>query len=119
VGDKLCHGDFHPANILCTAKGPVIIDWSAATRGTPTGDVARTASLIRGAELPEGTSVPMRITIGCFRSAFHDIYVRRYFQVRGGSRSQLARWEPVQRVARAAWIASRRARPIDTVDRSE
>jgi aminoglycoside phosphotransferase (APT) family kinase protein len=29
--DKLCHGDFHPGNILLTVHGPVIIDWIDAT----------------------------------------------------------------------------------------
>ncbi len=31
--DTLCHGDFHPGNILMTDKGPVIIDWVDAARG--------------------------------------------------------------------------------------
>ena len=34
-GDRLCHGDFHPGNILMTAHGPIIIDWPDATRGNP------------------------------------------------------------------------------------
>jgi uncharacterized protein (TIGR02172 family) len=41
-GDQLCHGDFHPENILITAKGPVVIDWEGCMRGDPSADVAVT-----------------------------------------------------------------------------
>jgi aminoglycoside phosphotransferase (APT) family kinase protein len=43
--DKLCHGDFHPDNIIMSSRGPVIIDWSDTTRGNPAADVARTSIL--------------------------------------------------------------------------
>lgn len=40
---RLCHGDFHPSNIIITADGtPYIIDWSHATQGNSSADVART-----------------------------------------------------------------------------
>ena len=42
----LCHGDFHPDNIQMSKRGPIIIDWPDATRGTPEADVARTLLLI-------------------------------------------------------------------------
>lgn len=38
-GDRLCHGDFHPGNILLTADRAVIIDWIDASRGNPLADV--------------------------------------------------------------------------------
>lgn len=41
-GDRLCHGDFHPLNIM-THKGNLsIIDWLDATSGPPAADVGRT-----------------------------------------------------------------------------
>ena len=40
---KLCHGDFNPTNIIITPDGtPYIIDWSHATQGNASADVART-----------------------------------------------------------------------------
>jgi aminoglycoside phosphotransferase (APT) family kinase protein len=30
-GDRLCHGDLHPGNVIMTADGPRIIDWGGAT----------------------------------------------------------------------------------------
>ena len=46
-GDRLCHGDFHPMNILGEASQPVIIDWSDARRGDPAADVCRTYLLMK------------------------------------------------------------------------
>ena len=41
--NKVCHGDFHPANIILTADGtPYILDWSHATQGNASADAART-----------------------------------------------------------------------------
>jgi Ser/Thr protein kinase RdoA (MazF antagonist) len=51
-GDVLCHGDFHPGNVLLAAAGPVVIDWIDVSRGYPLVDVARTVALIRYGEAP-------------------------------------------------------------------
>ena len=96
-GERLCHGDFHPGNILMTAQGPVIIDWLDATRGNPLSDVARTSLLFRVAALPPGT--PARWLIEAMRHWFHGAYLKRYFQLRPGDR-QLATWRPVIAAAR-------------------
>lgn len=40
---KLCHGDFNPSNVIIATDGtPYIIDWSHATQGNASADVART-----------------------------------------------------------------------------
>ena len=56
--NKVCHGDFNPSNIIITEDGtPYILDWSHATQGNASADVARTYLLfwlsgdINGAEL--------------------------------------------------------------------
>jgi hypothetical protein len=40
-GDRLCHGDFHPMNVLGDASQPIVIDWPNACHGDPAGDVCR------------------------------------------------------------------------------
>src|SRR5262249_37414961 len=46
-GDRLCHGDLHPMNILGKASQPVIIDWADARRGDPAADVCRSYLLMK------------------------------------------------------------------------
>src|SRR5262249_52720866 len=45
--DRLCHGDFHPINVLGDASQPVVIDWPDAARGDPAADVCRSYVLLR------------------------------------------------------------------------
>ncbi len=95
---QLCHGDFHPDNVLMTAQGPVLIDWMNGSSGSSLSDVAKTSLLLRVAAPLPGTSA--RILIEAARRWFHILYLRRYFQLRPGDRSQLTAWEPIVAAAR-------------------
>jgi aminoglycoside phosphotransferase (APT) family kinase protein len=47
-GDRLCHGDFHPANVLGQNSLPVVIDWpDACCGGDPAADVCRSCLLLK------------------------------------------------------------------------
>ena len=46
-GDRLCHGDFHPMNVLGEASQPIVIDWPNASRGDPAGDVCRSYLVLK------------------------------------------------------------------------
>jgi Ser/Thr protein kinase RdoA (MazF antagonist) len=46
-GDRLCHGDFHPINVLGDASQPLVIDWPDASRGDPAADVCRSYLLLK------------------------------------------------------------------------
>lgn len=48
-GDRLCHGDFHPWNILGPPGKTKIVDWLDASRGTPAADVCRSYVLMKHA----------------------------------------------------------------------
>lgn len=43
----LCHGDMHPANILMSPRGWMVVDWFGAASGHPTADHARSSLLMR------------------------------------------------------------------------
>lgn len=43
----LCHGDFHPENVLVADGREVVIDWPDAAAGHPAADVARSSLLLR------------------------------------------------------------------------
>jgi len=44
---QLCHGDFHPLNVLFDGKKHWIIDWVDATAGNPLADACRTYILLK------------------------------------------------------------------------
>jgi aminoglycoside phosphotransferase (APT) family kinase protein len=46
-GDRLCHGDFHPINVLGQNSQPMVIDWPDACCGDPAADVCRSYLLLR------------------------------------------------------------------------
>ncbi|GAC1601396.1 MAG: phosphotransferase [Acidimicrobiales bacterium] len=46
TGDRVVHLDLHPLNVMMTARGPFVIDWSNAARGDPHVDVALTWLLL-------------------------------------------------------------------------
>ena len=48
-GPSILHLDLHPANVLVTPRGPVVIDWANAARGEGGLDVALTAVVLAGA----------------------------------------------------------------------
>jgi aminoglycoside phosphotransferase (APT) family kinase protein len=39
-GNRVLHLDLHPGNVMLTARGPVVIDWTNARAGAPGADVA-------------------------------------------------------------------------------
>jgi hypothetical protein len=46
-GDRLCHGDFHPINVLGQNSLPMVIDWPDACCGDPAADVCRSYLLLK------------------------------------------------------------------------
>ena len=98
--NAVCHGDFHPDNLILSAQGPVIIDWLDATTGNPLYDVARTSYLLSKAALPPGTGLFRRLIIQLFRKTFHRFYLRRYRQLRPFTGQELKDWYRVVAAAR-------------------
>jgi aminoglycoside phosphotransferase (APT) family kinase protein len=91
--NQLCHGDFHPGNIILTHRGPVIIDWMTASKGAACGDVARTSIILEAAKAPEGT--PMRWLLEWIRKLFLETYLKTYFQLRPVDKNSFTAWRTI------------------------
>ena len=75
--DKLCHGDFNPSNIIVKDDGTAyFIDWSHATQGNASADVARTYMLFWLAGDIEGAE--KYLNLFCQKSPKMDAYRRRF-----------------------------------------
>lgn len=89
-GNALCHGDFHPNNIVMTERGPRIIDWVTAVRGDPLADVARSSLILRVAEPPPETHG--RWLSKAFLDLFHSSYLNHYLYIRSAMREDVDAW---------------------------
>ena len=97
TGDRICHGDLHPGNVLLTTRGESVIDWVDATRGNPLVDVARTTIIFLGAA--QSAEIPrplMKILV----ALFHATYIRHYFKLCPGGEDEYRRWFPIVAAAR-------------------
>jgi aminoglycoside phosphotransferase (APT) family kinase protein len=95
-GDRLCHSDFHPGNVLLGRDGPAVIDWTDATRGDPAADLARTRLLLRQGAVPEHMPALIRGMQAVGRGAFYRLYVRAYARARPIDDDLVDRWEVVR-----------------------
>jgi uncharacterized protein (TIGR02172 family) len=102
-GTATCHGDFHPENILFTARGPMVIDWGTASRGDALGDVACTARLIQTANLPSWTPSYMHGLLKVFRVLLHRSYIKRSLQHHPGTRRDIEIWKGPYTAAATSW----------------
>jgi len=98
-GQRLCHGDLHPENVICTPDGPRVIDWQKATTGNPAGDVARTALLLRYGRIDLGW-LARCLPVDTARAALAWFYVECRRQLGGPGREEVAAWQLPLLVAR-------------------
>ena len=78
--DKLCHGDFVPSNIIVKENGEyVIIDWSHATQGNGSADVANTYLIFSMRNQKE----------------LAEKYVNLYCEKTGTDKKEIQRWIPI------------------------
>jgi aminoglycoside phosphotransferase (APT) family kinase protein len=101
-GDRLCHGDFHPGNVILSPTGPVVIDWPGATRGDATADVARTVLMIRLGDLPPGAPLLIRKLDKVGRTFLRLRYLAAYRKVHAIDTTMLERWTVPVAIARLA-----------------
>ncbi|HEX5809742.1 MAG TPA: aminoglycoside phosphotransferase family protein, partial [Anaerolineales bacterium] len=81
-GQNICHGDYHPGNIILTRRGSIVIDWMTACVGSPWADVARTRLLLSIGAKAAGKQVSPVIRLAV--RLYHRSYVRRYLALTPG-----------------------------------
>jgi aminoglycoside phosphotransferase (APT) family kinase protein len=84
-GDRLCHGDFHPSNVMGKLGDASIIDWLEATRGEPVVDVCQSWLLMERSD-----------------QKLADSYVEAYAHESGLVRNDILCWRPIVAAARLA-----------------
>jgi uncharacterized protein (TIGR02172 family) len=104
-GDALCHGDFHPGNIMGVEGNYYILDWMTASAGTPAADVARTMLLLKDATLPEHMPIIIKFVVGRMRKSLADAYIKQYVRLSGLQKEEVESWRIVIAAARLIeWV---------------
>lgn len=83
---KVCHGDFNPGNIIITPEGKAyLLDWSHATQGNASADVARTYLLfcLEGKE----DIAELYLKLFCQKSDTAKQYVQSWLPIVAASQS--------------------------------
>ena len=84
--NKVCHGDFNPSNIIITEDStPYILDWSHATQGNASADVARTYLLFWLAGDINGAK--KYLDLFCTKSNTAKQYVQKWMPIVAASQS--------------------------------
>src|SRR5262249_34395426 len=84
-GDRLCHGDFHPVNVLGQNSLPMVIDWPDACCGDPAADVCRSYLLLK-----------------LHAEDIADPYIDVYCNITNTPRASILDWLPFVAAARLA-----------------
>lgn len=96
-GDALCHGDFHPGQLMFSGDQCAVFDWSGAKRGDSLFDYARTRVLLSMGEPPPGTQLRLRLLAKVGRRVLISSYVRSYesHSAQRVDKARVRQWEIV------------------------
>ena len=99
--NKVCHGDFNPSNIIIAEDGtPYILDWSHATQGNASADVARTYLLFWLNGDVEGADIYLNLF--CKKSDTAKQYVQKWMPIVAASQS--VKGNEKEREFLATWV---------------
>lgn len=90
-GQWLCHGDFHPDNVLLS-EGAWIVDWMNGMSGHPAGDAARTILLFSLGTMPDGTPEETAKLVDDLRKKMKSVYIKEYTRITGQSYTDIDPW---------------------------
>ncbi len=86
----VCHGDYHPDNVILSGDKLVTIDWMNSAIGHPLADVARTLLMLSSPYIPPET--PAKPLVRLLKGLFRHTYLARYVQLTGVTLEEIKRW---------------------------
>lgn len=103
-GDRLCHFDFHPGNIMVSGEKLLVLDWLTACSGEPAADIARTCLLLKYGEVRNGDRLS-RLILSITKVCIRRSYMRNIRRLSGITRDEIRRWIlPVAAARLSEWL---------------
>jgi thiamine kinase-like enzyme len=100
TGNRICHMDFHPRNIILTENGPFIIDWETAVKGNPLADVAATSIIIWGGDTTNRPRSLKRTIEKGIGYLLNRSYLKHYVKINALDKDQYLAWLPIVAASR-------------------
>ncbi|MEK4526286.1 MULTISPECIES: phosphotransferase [Paenibacillus] len=90
----MCHGDFHPDNVMLSEGGDPyrVIDWMTGMAGDPAGDMAQSWVILMSRTLPEDTEPAIRMGFETARESLVEYYIHHFMQLSGITREAIESW---------------------------
>lgn len=86
---RVCHGDYHPGNLIL-GKELIPIDWMNAYSGSPYSDVARTCLMLRTPHVD--LYAIEQDELAHMKQVIHDAYFEEYLRLSGAGRCEVEAW---------------------------
>lgn len=92
TGTSVCHGDFHPDNIMMFNGSYKTIDWTNSSYGNPLADVARTLLMFQSTYIPPGVSKIMVLGSKIIRKMLYNAYLKEYMKITKANFEDIDKW---------------------------
>lgn len=102
-GNDICHGDFHPGNIIITRGQYYVIDWFGVTSGEKLSDIAHTYLLLRNTPQIPGINSFQNFVIGCSGSIISSRYLKICKKLYPFDWSEFSKWMVVRAAERLCY----------------
>lgn len=99
-GEDLCHGDFHPGNILKSGGKYYIIDWSGSYRGDILSDAAHTYILLKSVPDFQGMNAAKHALLKLAGSIIAEEYVKTFRKSINFDWSDFSKWMVIKAAER-------------------
>lgn len=96
----ICHGDFHPGNILIQDNYDYIIDWGAAYRSNYVSDIAHTFLLMTNVPRIPGQNYIQHRFISCMGHIMAKTYLMQMSKLMEFSLTEFSKWTVVMALKR-------------------
>jgi hypothetical protein len=101
--NRICHGDFHPGNIIISNNKYYVIDWFGTTSGDILSDIAHTYLILRNTPKLPGISRVQNVMIGCFASMLSKTYLTSCDKLCTIDYSNFSKWLVVRAAERVVY----------------
>ncbi|MDT8717517.1 phosphotransferase [Clostridium sp. 19966] len=101
--NDICHGDFHPGNIIIMGDKYYVIDWFGATKGKKLSDIAHTYIILRNTPEIPGISNLQRFIIASSVGMISKRYLSTCYKLEAFDYGELSRWMVIRAAERVVY----------------